>query len=62
MSKHKPTSNASDRSKRRGRPGRAWPERIDADPEKVMRVLMRTPRSEVREEPEEYKSNSPSNS
>ena len=62
MSKHKPTSNVSDRSKRRGRPGRAWPERIDADPEEVMRVLIRTPRSEVREEPAEYKAEKPERS
>ena len=55
MSKHKPASNAGDRSKRRGRPAREWPERIDADPEEVMRVLMRTPRSQVQEEPAEYK-------
>ena len=35
------------------RPVRVWPERIDADPEEVMRALMRTPRDEIREEPEE---------
>ena len=53
MSKSRPPSIVRARSNRRGRPGRDWPERIDADPEEVMRVLMRTPRSEVREEPAE---------
>ena len=43
MSKDKPTGKVSDRSKTR-RPARAWPVRIDADPEEVMRVLMRTRR------------------
>ena len=59
MSKRKPSSNVSDRSKRRGRPSRAWPKRIDADPEEVMRVLMRTPRSQVREESGEYRAKPP---
>ena len=55
MSKHQPTSKVRARSNRRGHPGRDWPERIDADPEEVMRVLMRTPRSEIREKPADYK-------
>ena len=38
MSKDNPASKVRARSKRRGRPARAWPERIDADPEEVMRV------------------------
>ena len=54
MGNHQPSSKVRARSNRRGRPGRDWPERIDADPEEVMRVLMRTPRSEIREEPEGY--------
>ena len=47
MSKDKPASNVRVRSQRGGRPARPWPERIDADPEEVMRVLMRTPREGV---------------
>ena len=39
-------------------PGR----RIEADPEEVMRVLMRTPRSEIREEPVEYRAEPPNES
>ena len=56
MSKNRPTSKVRSRSKRRGRPARVSPEQIDADPEEVMRTLMRTPRSEIREEPRDYKS------
>ena len=44
------------------RPARVWPERIDADPEDVMRVLMRTPRTEIREEPAEYRAEKPEES
>ena len=62
MSKNKPTGKVSSRSKRRGRPAREWPERIDADPEDVMRVLMRTPRSQVQEEPAEYMAEKPERS
>ena len=54
MNKNKPASKVSSRSKRRGQPARVWPERIDADPEEVMRMLMRTPREAIREEPAEY--------
>ena len=62
MSDEKTSGNVSDRSKRRGRPARPWLERIDADPEDVMHVLMRTPRSETRDEPEEYKVEPPKES
>ena len=62
MSKNKPHSKVSDRSNRKRRPVRAWPERIDADPEEVMHVLMRTPRSEIREEPVEWKAEPPEES
>jgi hypothetical protein len=61
MSKDKPTGKVSDRSKTR-RPARAWPVRIDADPEEVMRVLMRTPRDQIREEPVDYKAEPPKGS
>ena len=59
MNKNKPASKVSSRSKRRGRPAREWPERIDADPEDVMRVLMRTPREAIREEPADYRAKPP---
>jgi hypothetical protein len=62
MSKNKPASKVSSWSKRRGHPAREWPERIDADPEDVMRVLMRTPRDQIREEPVDYKAEPPKGS
>jgi hypothetical protein len=36
--------------------------RIDADPEEVMRVLMRTPRGEIMEEPATYEAEPPEKS
>ena len=54
MSKNEPASKVSSRSKRARQPAREWPERIAADPEEVMRVLMRTPREAIREEPVRY--------
>ena len=57
-----PAKKVSDRSKRKDRPARVWPERIEADPEEVMRVLMRTPRDQIREEPVEYKAEPPEES
>ena len=59
MSTNNPASKASSRSKRSRPPARVWPERIDADPEEVMRVLMRTPRGAIREELGEYKAEPP---
>ena len=53
-----PAKKVKIRSKTR-RPAHAWPERIDADPEEVMRVLMRTPRDQIREEPVEYRAKPP---
>ena len=44
------------------RPARVWPERNDADPEDVMCVLMQTPRTEIREEPAEYRAEKPEES
>ena len=62
MSKNKPAGKVSSRSEGQRRPTRAWPKRIDADPEEVMRVLMRTPRGEIMEEPATYEAEPPEKS
>ena len=51
------SAKVSERSKRRIRPARQWSERIDADPEEVMRVLVRTPREKIMEDSRSFRAN-----
>ena len=49
------SAKVSERSKRRLRPALQWSERIDADPEEVMRVLVRTPREKIMEDSRSFR-------
>ena len=55
MEDERPAEKVSERSKRRTRPARKWSERIDADPEEVMRVLVRTPREKIMEDSRSFR-------